>query len=58
LELALSSLLSGLLFGLSPADPLTFAVVALVLSATALLAAYLPARRAPGVDPIVALRVE
>ena len=47
--------LSGLLFGIHPVDPVTFVAAPLVLGATALLAAYLPARRASRVDPTVAL---
>ena len=56
--LALSSLLKSLLFGVGPHDPLTFAAVSLLLAAVALLAAYLPARRAALLDPIDALRIE
>jgi putative ABC transport system permease protein len=50
--------LSGMLFGVRPLDPATFIVVVTTLAATALLACYLPARRAMRVDPIVALRNE
>jgi putative ABC transport system permease protein len=50
--------LSSLLFDVSSADPLTFAVVTLVLAAVACLASYLPARRAVQVDPVVALRAD
>jgi ABC-type lipoprotein release transport system permease subunit len=50
--------MSALLFGVSPMDPLTFGSVALGLSAVALVASYLPARRAARVDPVVALRFE
>jgi predicted permease len=53
-----SHLMTGLLYGVSPADPLTFGVVTLVLIAVAVLACYLPARRAIRVDPLVALRHE
>jgi ABC-type antimicrobial peptide transport system permease subunit len=55
---ALSRLLSRLLFGLEPSDPATIAVAVLLLVGAAVTAAYLPARRASGTDPMVALRSE
>jgi putative ABC transport system permease protein len=55
---ALSRALSAWLFGLSPFDPTAYVAVSLVLIAVALVATYLPARRATKVDPLVALRYE
>ena len=55
---ALTRTLSTLLFGVGPLDPLTFVVAAAVLGGVALLAAWLPARRAARVDPVVALAEE
>jgi ABC-type antimicrobial peptide transport system permease subunit len=56
--LMVSQLMSGLLYDVRPTDPLTFAGVALLLIAVALLACYIPARRAVRIAPIVALRYE
>jgi ABC-type antimicrobial peptide transport system permease subunit len=53
---AVSRLLNSLLFGLSPFDPIAYVSVSLFLVAVALLAVYLPARRAANVDPMTALR--
>lgn len=58
LALGVTRLMSALLFDVSPADPATFGTVAAGLVAVALLASYLPARRAARVDPVVALRAE
>jgi putative ABC transport system permease protein len=57
-SLALTRLISTLLFGISATAPLTFAVVAVLFSAVVLLASYIPARRATRVDPLIALRYE
>jgi putative ABC transport system permease protein len=56
--LALAGLLQSLLFGIGPRDPLTFIVVPCLFAAVALIAAYLPARRAARLEPMDALRTE
>ncbi len=57
-SLALARFLSGLLFGVSPTDPLTFTAISSLLAVVALLACYLPARRATKIDAMAALRHE
>lgn len=56
--LALTRLMSNLLFEISPTDPITFGAVAFSVILAALLACYIPARRATKVDPLIALRNE
>ena len=58
ISLALSRFISSYLFGVSPNDPLTYAVVALMLMGIVTIASYLPARKATQVNPVVALKYE
>ena len=57
-SLALTRVMTSLLFGVSASDPATLAVISLVLISVAVLASYIPARRATKVDPLIALRYE
>ena len=54
----LTWLMSTLLFGITPLDPVTYVAVAVVLTTATVLASYVPARRAASVDPVEALTVE
>ncbi|MCK5412637.1 MAG: hypothetical protein KAJ67_11105, partial [Gemmatimonadetes bacterium] len=54
----LTRLMTPVIYGVSPADPLTYVVVSTVLVGVALLASYVPARRASAVNPVEALRAE
>jgi ABC-type antimicrobial peptide transport system permease subunit len=56
--LGLAQVLRGSLYGISATDPLTFVAIPIVLSVVALVASWIPARRATRVDPVVALRSE
>jgi len=56
--LALARVIAGVLYGVGPTDPWTYGGVVLVLTASALLASWIPARRASHVDPLSALRTE
>jgi ABC-type antimicrobial peptide transport system permease subunit len=55
---SLTRLLAGLLYGVRPIDPVTFAGVPLLLAISVMLASYVPARRATRLDPVAALRCE
>jgi putative ABC transport system permease protein len=57
-SLAITRLMSGLLFGVSSTDPATFGIVAVIFVAVAAVASYIPARRASRIDPAIALRYE
>ena len=58
MAVVLTRVISGFLFGVGPLDPVTYAAVAAALAGVALLAAYLPARRASRIDPLAALRLD
>ena len=54
----LTRLMGALLYGVNPVDPVTFGAVAVSLTVVALLASYIPAARAAGIDPVEAIRME
>jgi putative ABC transport system permease protein len=56
--LVVTRYLQSLLFGVTPSDPLTFTIITALLLLTAALAAWLPARRAARIDPLISLRAE
>jgi ABC-type antimicrobial peptide transport system permease subunit len=58
LGLTLARVLKNLIYDVSPADPLTFTTVGLIVVAIAVLACYVPARKATRADPMIALRAE
>jgi len=57
-SLGLARVIANLLFGVTPRDPVVFVLVPVVLTAVAFVGVWLPARRAVGVDPVIALRAE